>query len=275
MYGAVGQPGGPDGPGERDGQSGRGPTPPGRRGNLPLIAGGAVLAGLVLIGGGIGVSGLLKNDSAPQSAKSTATPPSTRAASPTVTASPTRRPGGFGNSRTTDARPLTLNEIFRHRTFKVGKMRYAMTIRRADRNCVKTVNGAKLVTALRRGSCNQVMRATFASGDGRLIGTVGVANLRTATAARSATRVWNAKDSWVQPVPGAGITKKIGKGSALGTFQYKGHYLLMTWVQQPSGKEIPAGEHSLISKFGQDVMLGSGLFQALNYRGIEGKPLQT
>jgi hypothetical protein len=234
-----------------------------------------VLVGLVLIGGGIGISGMLGGDASPTSAKSPASPrPTAASASPTVTGSPTRPSGGFGNSRATDPRPLTLNEVFRHRRFTIGGKRYAMTTARSDRTCGRTVNGAKLVTALRRSSCSQVLRATFASGDGRLIGTVGVANLRSVTGARATTRVWNAKDAWIQPVPGAGITRKIGTGSALGTFRYKGHYLLMTWVQQPNGKEIPTSQHTAVSRFSQDVMLGSGLFEALNYRGNEGKPLE-
>jgi hypothetical protein len=233
-----------------------------------------VLVGLVLIGGGIGISGMLGGGSSPTSAKAPASPPPTTAsATPTVTNSPSRPPGGLGNSRATDPRPLTLSEIFRHHRFTVGGKRYAITAARTDRSCGRTVNGARLVTALRRGSCTQVLRATFASGDGLLIGTVGVANLRSAAGAKAASRVWSDKDAWVQPVPGAGITKKIGTGSALGTFRYKGHYLLMTWVQQPNGKEIPSSRHTAVSKFSQDVMLGSGLFEALNYRGNEGRPL--
>ncbi|MCW2898230.1 MAG: hypothetical protein JWO67_495 [Streptosporangiaceae bacterium] len=256
----------------------RGPTPPGRRGSLPLIAGAAVVVGIVLIGGGIEISGALRPDAAskpasPATPRQTASAPAA-AASPTVSTSPSTRPGALGNSRTTDPTPLTLNEIFRRHRFTVSGKRYAMTVGRSDRNCARTVKGARLVTALKRGSCTQVVRATFAAGDGKLIGTVGVANLRTAVAAKAAARTWNAKDAWVQPVPGPGITKKIGTGSALGTLRYKGHYLLMTWVQQPNGKEIPAGERAAISKFGQDVMFGSGLFAALNYRSNEGKPVQ-
>lgn len=227
------------------------------------------MAGTVLMAAGMGISSLLKDDSA----SSSATAP-TGAPAPTATTEPTRRPV-LGNSRATDPVPLTLSEIFRHRTFDVGTKRYAMTAWHADRRCTGTVHGTTLITALRRGSCSQVMRATFASSDGTLIGTVGVANLQTATAAKAATRVWNAKDAWLRPVPGPGLTKKIGTGSALGTFQYKGHYLLMTWVQQPSGKAIPAGRQKLASAFGQSVMLGSGLYEALNYRGTEGKPLQS
>ncbi|HEV7935543.1 MAG TPA: hypothetical protein VGP70_24905 [Actinomadura sp.] len=273
---ASGRPEGePHPPAGRGRRARPGPTPRARRRNLALIAGGAVLAGLVLIGGGIGISGMLDGGSSPTSAKSPASPRATTAsAAPTVTNSPTRPRGGLGNSRATDPRPLTVNEIFRHRRFAVAGKRYAMTAARSDRVCGKTVNGAKLVAALRRGSCTQVLRATFASGDGRLIGTVGVANLRSAAGAKAVSRVWNDKDAWVQPVPGPGITKKIGTGSALGTFRYKGHYLLMTWVQQPNGKEIPSSQHPAVSKFSQDVMLGSGLFEALNYRGNEGKPLE-
>jgi hypothetical protein len=236
-----------------------------RRGHSPLIVGGAIVAGAVLIATGMGVSSMLRDDST-KTAASTAPP------SQAVTTSPSKRPLP-GNSRATDPVPLTLSEIFRHRRFTVGGTRYGITVWRADRICTRTVHGATLMAALRKGSCSQVMRATFASADGKLIGTVGVANLRTATAAKAATRVWNAKDAWLQPVPGPGITKNIGTGSALGSFQNKGHYLLMTWVQQPSGKAIPTAQQKLVSAFGQSVMLGSGLYEALNYRGTEGRPL--
>ncbi|MGH3392115.1 MAG: hypothetical protein ACRDOO_24845, partial [Actinomadura sp.] len=240
-----------------------------RQHSSPLIIGGAIVAGTVLMATGMGISSLLKDDSASTSANPPQATPSA-----TATSSAPKRPA-LGNRRSTDPVPLTLGEIFRHRTFTVGSKRYTMTVWRSDRVCARTVNGATLVTALRRGSCTQVMRATFASADGKLIGTVGVANLSTSTAARATTRLWSTKDAWLRPLPGPGITRKIGTGSALGTFQNKGHYLLMTWVQQPNGKAIPNAQQKLASNFSQSVMLGSGLYEALNYRGTEGKPLQS
>ncbi|MFC6884283.1 MULTISPECIES: hypothetical protein [Actinomadura] len=246
-----------------------GPTPPQRRRNLPLIIGGAAVAGLVLIGGGVGLSSMMKDDPKPKEkapaavSKSPAPKPS-----PTV---PALEPVKL-KSRNTDPKPLTLSEVFGKKTFKSGGQKYVRTAASAKRGCKGVVGGVKLTGTLKKGGCTQTLRATYARGDGKLIGTVGVLNLKTETAAKLAVKAAAAKDAFLQALPGAGTTKKIGKGEALGTAEARGHYLVMTWVQRPDGKKIPPAYHKTVSAFGTQVVKDSNLSFALAYRETEGKP---
>ncbi|RAY15124.1 hypothetical protein DPM19_10370 [Actinomadura craniellae] len=247
-------------------------TPPRReRNRMPLVIGGAALAGVVLIAGGFGLSAVLKDDPEPAPAAASA-PPATPTAAPTPTTSPQVPLNTKIKTRTTDPQALTFTEIFNRSRFTVSRTRYVMTARRAERSCARAVNGTALATAITRGGCSQVLRATFARSDGALVGTVGVFNLSTENAAKLAQRAGGGKDTYLQPLPGGGVTRKIGKGAALGTISVRGHYLVMTWVQRPDGKAVPAAQHKAVSTFGQHVTWGSNLTKALHYRGIEGKP---
>ncbi|MBX6768927.1 MAG: hypothetical protein IRY90_17540 [Actinomadura rubrobrunea] len=178
-------------------------------------------------------------------------------------------------SRTTDPTPLTLNEIFGKRSFTAGGEKYGRVAWHAERGCSGAATGASLVGALRKGGCSQALRATYVRGDGALIGTVGVFNLRTDTAAKVAAKAASAKSSALRPLPGPGITKKIGKGEALGTAEARGHYLVMTWVQRPDGKKIPEASHQAVAVFGRQVIKNSNLSFALAYRATEGKPFRN
>lgn len=245
-----------------------------RRGGsrLPLVVGASAVIGLLLIGGGFGVSLLLSDDSEPESA-AVATSEPAPAATPTETPSPPLN--AKIQTRATDPEPLTLNEVFGRKSFAAKGVKYVMYTRAASRSCPATVNGAQLVKVLKKAGCTQALRATFARSDGKLVGTVGVLNLRSEKAAKAVERAGAGKDAYLRPLAGKGVTKKIGSGAALGTISVRGHYLVMTWVERPNGKEIPRSQHSAISTFGQQVVLGSNLSKALYYRGIEGKPFRT
>ncbi|MFG2002690.1 hypothetical protein ACGFNU_26380 [Spirillospora sp. NPDC048911] len=255
---------------------GSGPVAPERRYNLPLIIGGAVVAGLVLVGGGFGVSAMLKDD------KPTKPAATGKSAAPKQTTAPKQQQPSQApltpvklKSRTTDPKPLTLNEAFGKRSFAAGGAKYVRTGWKAQRGCTGIVNGASLSKVIKKGGCSQALRATFARGDGKLIGTVGVLNLKTEAAAKLAERAAAAKDAYLQPLAGTGVTKKIGKGEALGTAEIRGHYLVMTWVQRPDGKKIATKYHKLVSSFGQELIRGSNLKFALTYRETEGKPFRN
>ncbi|WUI00362.1 hypothetical protein OHR68_00605 [Spirillospora sp. NBC_00431] len=251
------------------GPSGGGPTAPERRRNLPLVIGGAAAAGLLLIGGGVVLSGALKDDSEP--AEKNAAPKQ-----PQATPSPTQpvlAPVKL-QSRTTDPKPLTLKEVFGNGKFKSGKHKYVRTAAAATRNCTAVAGGTKLDKALKKGGCTQALRATYALTTGSLIGTVGVFNLETEDAAKQAVKAAAEKDAFLLALPGKGVSKSNGKGEALGTFQARGHYLLMTWVQRPDGKKIASKYHAAVRVFGTQMVKGSNLALALHYRETEGKPLQ-
>ncbi|MFC5749139.1 hypothetical protein [Actinomadura rugatobispora] len=273
---AYGEPHGfgtPEGPGGPGSDHRRGPTPPAKRRSLPLIIGGAAAAGLLLIGGGFAVSSMLGDDKA-EAGNTSATPPTQ---TPTAQPSPTQpvlEPVKLKN-RATDPSPLTLNEVFGKKSFTGGGQKYVRTGWNAKKGCTGTVQGAKLAAVVKKGGCTQALRATFARGDGKLIGTVGVLNLKTDAAAKLAQRAAVAKDAFLQPLPGTGVSKTIGKGEALGTAEARGHYLLMTWVQRPDGKKIPAQYHKTVSAFGQQLIRGSSLSFALHYRETEGKPFRN
>ena len=264
----LGSPGGVP-PGPLPGPDAGGPRPEKRR-NMPMIVGAAAVAGLVLVGGGIGLSSMLKDDSepaAPQS-KTATTPPAT----PTPT-QPVLAPVKL-QSRTTDPKPLTLKEVFGNGKFKAGKYRYVRTAANAKRGCTDVAGGVTLDKALQKGRCTQALRATYALTTGSLIGTVGVFNLQSETAAKKAVKAAAGKDASLLALPGKGVSKTNGKGEALGTSQARGHYLIMTWVQRPDGKQIASKYHAAVRAFGAQMVKGSNLAVALHYRETEGKPLQ-
>jgi hypothetical protein len=263
-YGAG--PGGYGPPGE-DGEDGFRSGPDRKR---RLIIGAAVVAGVVVVGGGTALALSGGGDDKPKAATAPTTAPP---AKPTATPTPTPTETGRGErlrSRATDPKPLTLNEIFKARSFKSGGRRYVMTARRAERKCSPPTHGTKFRKALAKGGCTQVLRATFSNG--KLVGTIGVINLRTQTAANSVQVTSRQKDAFILALPGTGSTKKIGQGLSLTTAEVNGHYLIMSWVQYPNGKKIAKGDYSAVTAFVKATTYGSNLRTALNYRSMEGKP---
>jgi hypothetical protein len=254
------------GPGGYEPDEGGGSSP--NRKRMAVIA--AVAAGVVVVGGVAfaltsGGGDKAKPEAAPTSADPSAKP------TPTPTPSPTETGRGLRLiSRATDPRPLTLNEIFKAGSFKAGGRRYLMTARRSERKCLPPTHGTKFRKALTKGGCTQVLRATFSNG--KLIGTIGVINLRTQTAANSVQVTSRQKDAFILALPGAGTTKKIGQGLSLTTAEVDGHYLIMSWVQYPNGKKIASRDYSSVTAFVRATTYGSNLRTALNYRSMEGKP---
>ena len=240
---------------------------------LPLIL-GAVVGAVVVVGGGIfAVSALTGGSGKPAASKSSLASSPSSALS--TTASPSPAPAATGalgaklKTQATDPQPLTVGEIFKNAEFKG----YKMTATNTSVNCGKQAHGAKLAAALKSGKCTQFLRATYQTTDGKLIGTVGVANLSTAGAAKKAQKAASGTGNWMVPLPGTGVTKKIsGKAISLGSAEARGHYLILTWVQRPDGKAIGAGQKSAAQNFATQVPLGSNLNAALQYRGISGKP---
>jgi hypothetical protein len=252
----------------------RGPVPPRRR-NTPLLVGGAVVALVVLVGAGMGLSRAMGGDEPAPAGATGEAAPGTQSPSPRPSGSPlpTGPLGAMLKSRSTDPRPLTLREVFRRKRFTAGGVRYVMTTWQTTRSCPKTMNGARLVSAVRRGGCTQVLRGTFARADGKLAGTIGIANLRTDRAATATANLANAtKDAYLQPLPGGGVTKTLGNGIAYASAEARGHYVIFSWIQAPNGRTIPRANRKAAAAFGPHVVYGSRLGFALQYRGIAGKP---
>ncbi|GAA4621373.1 hypothetical protein GCM10023196_009280 [Actinoallomurus vinaceus] len=243
-------------------------------GKKPLIIGAAVAAGVVVLGGGAafalsGGGGDDKPKPPAASTKAAAAPKQSPTANPTPTPTETGK-GERLASRATDPKPLTLSEIFKNRKFKAGGRSYVLTAWRSESSCAKGVHGTTFVKAVKRAGCTQVLRATFSNG--KFVGTIGVLNLKTDSVASAAQKASRPKDAYVLPLPGTGSTSKVGKGLSLTTADPEGHYLIMSWVQYPTGKKIATSDYSGVTAFVQNATVGSNLRPALNYRSMVGKP---
>ncbi|MDP9863024.1 MULTISPECIES: hypothetical protein [Streptosporangium] len=208
------------------------PYDEGPRSRRPIFI--AVGALGVLVAGGVGLAMLANSDPAPQSA--TASPPSRISNAPVP-----NNPGdkfGFAASRTTDPYPLTLKEVFKRANVSHGGQRYLMTISRLDKKCKDAVVGSKLQKALTAGKCTQILRASFRDASGKIIGTVGVANLRTSAAASKVVSVGAGKsrEEYLKALPGKDkVTKFLGTGEAFAGGWTHGHYAVMVWFQYKDG----------------------------------------
>lgn len=234
------------------------------------IIGAAVVAGIVVLGGGTALALTSGGDDKPKAASTPRAAPPTR---PTITPTPSPTETGTGDrlqSRTTDPRLLTLNEVFKNKRFKSGGRTYTMTARHSDRKCSAGAHGTSFRRALTKEGCNQVVRATFSNG--KFVGTIGVLNLRTQAAAEVAQKASRPKDAFITPLPGSGTSNKIGQGLALTTAEANGHYLIMSWIQYPTGKKIAKSDYAGVTSFVRNATYGSNLRPALNYRSMEGKP---
>jgi hypothetical protein len=217
---------------ERPRQERWSPYDEGPRSRRPIyIAVGALAA---LIAGGIGLAVLANSD----------TPATTGTASPPASASSAPAPNtpddkfGFATARKTDPLLLTLNEVFKNKKVKIGGQSYLMTTRRADKKCGDAVVGAKLQKALTGGRCNQLLRASFRDASGKIIGTVGVANLNTSTGAAKVVSAGTGKEreEYIKPLPGKDtVTKFLGTGEAFVGEWRHGHYVVMVWFQYKDG----------------------------------------
>jgi hypothetical protein len=239
------------------------------RSRMPLIIGCVAGAGVLIVAGVVvALSGSSSSSTKTTTAGASSSPGATRTASAAASPQTTPALGAKLKSRSTDPTPLTVAEVFKNDSFG----HYKMTATSSSTNCGKDVHGAKFTTALKTAGCTQLLRATFTTTDGKLIGSVGVANLKTLAAAQTAMKAGSGKDAWLLPLAGTGTTKKIGKGEALGKGEVHGHYLVLSWVQRPDGKAIPTSQQRLVTAFVHDVIVGSNLGTALQFRGIDGKP---
>lgn len=271
-YGAE-APGGYD----HDGPGGQDPFGPGNRdsggGRKPWIIGGAIAAVVIVLGGGVAAFAMSggdkkKDDTPPPAAakSSSAAPSSKPSPSPTETGN-----GNKADTRSTDPKPLGLKEIFGKKTsFKYGGKKYVMTTRKATTKCADAVHGTKFRKALKKGGCTQVLRASFS--DGKMVATIGVANLKSLDAAHAAQKASLPKDAFLVALPGAGSTKKLGQGLSVTSADPRFHFLIMSWVQYPNGKKIPKSAYSATSTFIRNVTKGTTLGTALAYRSISGEP---
>ena len=160
-------------------------------------------------------------------------------------------------NRSRDPQALTIAGLYPPR-FSLNGKGYTRTAASATRTRLLAVYGADLQAALQSGKCTQVVRASYLSGDGTMMGTVGVVNLISSNAAQKAGQV-TGPQAIIAPLTGKkGPAKKLGTGTGVVQAEIKGHYLILMWAEyanlkSPSG----AAQRQALEQFAADLVTGS------------------
>ena len=224
---------------------------------------------LLLVAGGVGLWMLANMD---PDTSVTADRPSSQA-SPAPTPQGPEGKDGYAASRSTDKHPLTLKELFSQEKIKSSGRSYTMTTRRSDKTCKEAATGSKLTKALKDAKCNQVLRASYRDKAGKLIGTVGVANLKTAKlAAKVVSAAGGGKlEDYVKPLPGKDdVTKALGSGQANAGAWRHGHYAVLLWFQFKDGHTPTDAERKKLNQAARDIT-DATVFPALDSRALTGR----
>ncbi|GGL06232.1 hypothetical protein [Planomonospora parontospora] len=209
------------------------PYEEGPRALLPTFVAVGVIG--MLIAGGIGLA--VFASSGDDSLAGVADAPAPAATKPVIPANPGGT-FGFAESRKTDPAKLALDELFKSRKARHKGQTYLMTARRNDKKCKDAVVGSGLQKALTAGRCNQLVRASFRDASGKIIGTLGVANLDTSSAAAKVVKATRGKEpqQYLKVLPGKDkVTKLLGTGEAFVGGWRHGHYAVLVWFQYKDG----------------------------------------
>jgi hypothetical protein len=175
--------------------------------------------------------------------------------------------------RTDDPAPLTLAELFPPAFVnETDHSSFTRAGTKLDTTCSSAVIGQDLIGGLQDGKCTQVLRASYFSGDGKMMGTIGVANLATTNEAHHAGKLVGTSD-FVEPLTTkTGVTSKLGKGTGIVEAEYKGHYLIMIWAEFAS-TNAPANntQDQQLQQFGADLIAGTANI-SLSQRMLNGHP---
>ena len=160
-------------------------------------------------------------------------------------------------TRSEDPQPLTIAGLYPPQ-FSLNGKSYVRTAASATRTCSLAVYGADLQAALQSGHCSQVVRASYLSGDGTMMGTVGVVNLISSNTAQKAGQVTGPEEI-IAPLTGKnGPTKKLGTGTGVVQAEIKGHYLILMWAEFTNLKS-PSGQaqRQALEQFAANLVTGS------------------
>jgi hypothetical protein len=171
-----------------------------------------------------------------------------------------------------DPDPLTVEGLFPPQ-FVLDGSSYVRTAASVSKSCTQAVYGAQLQAALQSGHCTQVARATYLSGNGQMMGTVGVLNLVSSAAASKAGQV-TGPQAIIAPLSAkTGPTKKLGNGTGVVQAEVKGHYLIMMWAEFADLKSpSTSAAKQELEQFAADLVTGSANIN-LSTRMLTGKAL--
>ena len=208
--------------------------------------------------------------------------PRVNAPVPSTLRLPTNAPGSPGfdpalgkwqhiGTRSQDPEPLTLDELFPPQ-FELNGSSYLRTAADLSKDCSLAVFGADLQAALQAGHCTQVLRASYISGNGTMMGTIGVANLSSSSAAQKAGQTTGAKEIIAPLAAQKGPTSKLGNGTGVVQAEIKGHYLILMWAEFTNLKSpATAAQRQQLEQFATNLVTGSANIN-LSTRMLTGKP---
>ncbi|MDQ2812040.1 MAG: hypothetical protein M3Z75_09220 [Actinomycetota bacterium] len=173
-------------------------------------------------------------------------------------------------TRTQDPEPLTVDVLFPPQ-FVLNGSSYLRTAASVTKNCSPVVYGAQLQAALKSGGCTQVARASYLSGNGQMMGTVGVVNL-TSTAAASKAGQLTGPQAIIAPLSAKkGPTRQLGNGTGVVQAEVKGHYLILMWAEFANLKSPPnSAARQALEQFAANLVTGSANIN-LSTRMLSGK----
>ena len=159
--------------------------------------------------------------------------PVTRTAAPQP--SPTLGVYGHIGSRGSDPLPVTVAQLYPP-SFTIGgnsasRTAVTRTVSRESTHCGAAVVGSGLQSAIKAGGCSQVVRATYLGTSLKMMGTIGVLNLKSGQAAKKAASSAGSVNFIAQLRARKGPTSKIGKGTGIEEAAAKGHYLILIWAE--------------------------------------------
>jgi hypothetical protein len=203
----------------------------GRRGRKPAKRGRVLLAAAVALIVVAGSGTYFYLAARQQPSHPAAAPAASQPAGPTAQPSPTPS-GRWGHiqTRRADPQPLTIAELYPAGFSSTGSA-YSRTAARSGKHCAAAVLGSRLQSAVRAAGCTQVMRASYLSGNRKLMGTIGVLNLRTARLAGRAGRAAGPSEFIAQLRGAKGPTRNLTKGTGIEEAEVKGHYLILIWAE--------------------------------------------
>jgi hypothetical protein len=174
-------------------------------------------------------------------------------------------------SQAEDPEPLTLAQLYPPQ-FELNGSSYVRTAAAVSKGCTLAVYGSNLQAALQTGKCTQVLRASYLSGDGTMMGTVGVADLGTSADAQKAGQTTGPDEIIVPLAAQKGPTKKLGNGTGVVQAEIKGHYLILMWAEF-SNLKSPSGsaQRQQLEQFAADMVTGSANIE-LSTRMLTAKP---
>lgn len=197
-----------------------------------LLVGGGLVAALLLGGGGaLAVTQLSGGPADDHKVAQTQPPaPTPVAPTPTPTPSPTkakhkpkRVPVDIRDEKT-DPKPLSVGEVFPHKTLKLAGHTFVLSKSVINDHCSLAANGP-FATELTREHCRRVVRATFVSTDKKLAVTTGIAVMPTDAAARAMLKVQDpAHYKWFRGMKATGAPK-IDQAGGYAASTLRGRYI--------------------------------------------------